>query len=501
MEQKQRFAALAQSGHFTISELCGEYGISRKTGYKWIGRYQEFGTKGLSERSRAPKSAPGRTEAGIERLIVTERRRRPTWGPKKLGKVLEVKYGIESPPANSTIGEILKRNGLVKARRRRPGAFEVDRGTLTTAERVNQVWAVDFKGWFRLGDGSRCDPLTISDLCSRYLIQVKALPQQTVRPTRKSFSAAFRVYGLPELIRVDNGSPFASMGPGGLSRLSVWWISLGIEVEFTRPGCPQDNGSHERMHRTMKAECCRPGSKNGAAQQQRFDRWRKGFNEERPHEAIGLRMPSDIYQPSARRLDEAVKARLYEPHEETKRVNTSGFISIDGKNCLVGEAFQGTDVVIEREEKSGLMWVRYANVSLGYLENSPNARLRPPPSVGRSGLRRRQRKTKLAKVLPMFPLKPIRSSHPGIFLAGLLCLVTASAWADSPPNDDFAGRPSLRSVPVTVSGTNTEATLEPGDILSGGGGSCLRRVIMNSFLTWIVLRPIAPSFVGTILTR
>jgi transposase InsO family protein len=262
MEQRLRFVTLAQSGHFTVSELCEQFGISRKTGYKWIGRYAASGSKGLEDRSRAPKSPARRTDQEIERLVVRERRGHSTWGPKKLWRVLQLKHGIESPPARSTIGEILKRNGLVEARRRRPGVFQVERQTLTAAERVNQVWAVDFKGWFTLADESRCDPLTVSDLGSRFLVGIKGQTQQTVAPTQRCFRSLFRVHGLPEIIRVDNGSPFASMGPGGLSRLSVWWIGLGISVEFTRPGCPQDNGSHERMHRTMKRECCVPASAN-----------------------------------------------------------------------------------------------------------------------------------------------------------------------------------------------------------------------------------------------
>jgi len=383
MEQKQRFVALANSGHFTISELCQEFGISRKSGHKWIRRHQELGAQGLVDRSRAPRSVPGRTDVEVERLIVAERRRRPTWGPKKLYRVLLIKHGIGSPPARSTIGEILKRNGLVKPRRRRPGVFTVERDTLTAAERVNQVWAVDFKGWFLLGDVSRCDPLTLSDLHSRYLLKIKAQSGQTMSPTQKSFHEAFRRHGLPEIIRVDNGSPFASMGPGGLSRLSVWWIGLGIDVEFIRPGCPQDNGSHERMHRTMKAECCQPASINLPAQQQRFDRWRKDFNRERPHESLEQKTPAEVYHRSRRRLDEGIKTRLYEPHQETMKVNTAGFISLNGNNSFVGEAFGGAEVAISRKEESGLLKVRYANVLLGELEAAPNARLRPPAYAGR----------------------------------------------------------------------------------------------------------------------
>ena len=378
MEQKERFVSLAQSGHFTVSELCEEFGISRKTGKKWLARYREGGREGLAERSRAPKTVANRTPEAMERLIVSEKRRHLTWGPKKIRWVLEVKHGVESPPAISTIGEVLKRHGLVKARKRRGAVFKVERGELTAPERCNQVYGVDFKGWFATGDGERCDPLTVTDLHSRYVLKAEGLPQATTRWTQEGFRNMFRRTGLPEVIRVDNGAPFASMGPGGLSRLSVWWIGLGIEVQFTRPGCPQDNGCHERMHRTMKAECCRPPSANLAAQQQRFDRWRKRFNQQRPHEGIGMRVPADLYQGSARRLDETIKPKLYELGARTKRVNSAGFITLNGTNCYVGESFGEVEVALEEDQRTGLTLVRYANVKLGYLEAGPSARLRPP---------------------------------------------------------------------------------------------------------------------------
>jgi putative transposase len=238
MEEKLRFASLAESGRFEIVRLCEEFGISRKTGYKWLERYRAQGSAGLKERSRAPRYIPGRTDREVEELIVSERRRHPTWGAKKIAVILERKHGLERVPARSTIGEILKRNGLIEARRRRPGAFSVARGDLQQAERSNQVWACDYKGWFTLGNGERCDPLTLSDQFSRYVIRLEAVAQATQRWTRAGFERAFRAYGLPERIRVDNGSPFASMGPGGLSKLSAWWVTLGIEVEFTPSGSP-----------------------------------------------------------------------------------------------------------------------------------------------------------------------------------------------------------------------------------------------------------------------
>ena len=377
MEQKQRFINLAQSGRFTVSELSEEFGITRKTGHKWLLRYAGGGMKGLEERSRAPKKVSNRTSEEVERLIVSEKRQHMTWGPKKIQRVLMIKHGMERLPAVSTVGEVLKRHGMVEVRKRRGAVFKVERGALTVPEHSNHVVGVDFKGWFMTGDGKRCDPLTVTDLHSRYLLMAEGLTQATTQWTQAAFRGLFRRKGLPEIIRVDNGAPFASMGPGGLSRLSVWWIGLGIEVQFSRPACPQDNGSHERMHRTMKAECCKPPSANLRAQQQRFDRWRKEFNQERPHEALGMRVPADVYHPSAKRLDERIKPHLYDLGTETKSVSAAGFVALNGRNCYVGESFAGVDVAVERDEKSGLLHVRYANVKLGSLDDSPNARLRP----------------------------------------------------------------------------------------------------------------------------
>jgi len=385
MEEKQRFVSLAESGRFEIVALCRELGISRKTGYKWIGRYQKFGSEGVKEQSRAPKSQGRKTDDEVEALIVTERRRHPTWGPKKIGRILEVKHGIERTPALSTIGEILKRNGMVEVRRRKPGAFPVERGELQEAERVNQIWAADYKGWFYLGDGQRCDPLTVSDLYSRYIIRLEAVPQATQKYSRQAFERAFTRYGLPEIIRVDNGSPFASIGPGRLSKLSAWWITLGIRVEFIRPGKPQDNGSHERMHRTMKAECCEPASANSLAQQRRFERWRNEFNEDRPHENIGQRFPAEIYHASARRYESCVTADLYEPGEKTHKVDSNGMIYWKGKNWAVGEAFSGLEVVSEKNPERGAKadtaLIRFANIKLGIIGDNVWSRLRPTASV------------------------------------------------------------------------------------------------------------------------
>jgi transposase InsO family protein len=380
MDEKLRFISLYKTARFGMAELCREFGISRKTGHKWLERFETDGAKGLEERSRAPKSCSHRTSDEIARLICSEKRKHKTWGPKKIQELLIVKHGIDSPPAVSTVGEVLKRNGMVTERRRRGAVFKVERGTMTAPERPNHVLGVDFKGWFMMGDCKRCDPLTVTDLHSRLVMKIAVMEETRTAWVQAEFRALFRCYGLPEAIRVDNGAPFASNGPGGLSRLSVWWIGLGIEVQFSRPGCPQDNGCHERMHRTLKDECCKSPSANRYAQQQRFDRWRKEFNEERPHEALGMRFPSDVYQASDRRLDERIKPNLYVLGTETKRVNAGGYIGVDGKACYVGESFAGVDVALERKPESDLILVKYSNVTLGQLDGTPNQRLRPTAS-------------------------------------------------------------------------------------------------------------------------
>lgn len=391
MEQRQKFITLAKSGRFTVTELCLEFGISRKCGHKWLVRHAEGGTAALADGSRAPHSVPLRTSEAIERLVVSERRLHPTWGPKKLRAVLERKYAMESPPAVSTLGAILKRHGMIEARRRRPGAFNVQRGELTGALRPNHVWATDFKGWFHTLDGERCDPLTVTDLFSRYLIGVQGLPQATQAWTRMAFTNMFRVHGLPEVIRMDNGSPFGSIGPGGLSKLSVWWLSLGIDVEFIMPASPQQNGSHERMHRTMKAECCEPASANGVAQQKRFERWRKEFNERRPHEAIGQRVPDDVYYKSAVRLDDGIAVDLYGPLVETHPVSETGHVSWRGRSWHVGDAFAGQRVVFEPREDASVVGVRFANLLLGEIGGeSQYGRMRPVEYAKRRGGRRHQ---------------------------------------------------------------------------------------------------------------
>lgn len=366
MEEMIRFVMLAQSDRFTLTELCEQFGISRKTGYKHLERYAATGLKGLQRRSHRPHSFPQRTDEAIEALVVQERRLHQTWGPKKLYKVLERKHRIEAPPARSTIGEILRRHGLSVRRRRKPGAYRALNDGLTQPTQPNHVWTVDFKGWFPLGNGQRCDPLTVCDRYSHYLLACRAQPDQQFQGTWRTFQALMRQVGRPEVIRVDHGPPFASVGLGRLSSLSVWWIEQGIAVEFTRPASPQDNGSHERMHRDLKAEAIAPPSANLPAQQRRFERWRHTYNHDRPHEALAQQTPADFYQPSARRLNEPDRPLVYAGDFEVKVVSISGHLAHEGRNYHVGEAFAHKRVGL-RCNAAGQTELHFANVHLGHL--------------------------------------------------------------------------------------------------------------------------------------
>jgi transposase InsO family protein len=376
MEEIARFVIMAQSARFTVTELCEQFGISRKTGYKHLERYALEGLKGLAPRSHRPLRFPQRTDVEVEELIVAERRLHRTWGPKKLHKVLELKHGIASPPAQSTIGEILRRHGLSVKRRRKAGLYVALNEGLTQPTQPNHVWTVDFKGWFVLGNGQRCDPLTVCDRYSRYVLACRAQPNQQFKGTLRTFQGLMRQVGLPEVIRCDHGSPFASLGLGRLSSLSIWWIEQGIEVELTRPASPQDNGSHERMHRDLKAEAMQRPSFNPAAQQRRFERWRYTFNKERPHESLDQQRPCEFYQSSCRRLNETDKPLVYASDCEVKRISESGFLAHEGKSYHVGEAFANKRVGLQLDEQ-GQTRLYFANVHLGNLAYGSEGRFRP----------------------------------------------------------------------------------------------------------------------------
>ena len=324
MDEKMRFIAACVAGEEAMAELCRRSAISRKTGYKWLSRYQTHGAAGLEDRSRAPHHHPHRVEPAIERLILAARTDHPTWGPRKLLAWLERRHREAPWPAASTVGELLSRHGLVVRRRRRRRAAPSSPLPAMPTE-PGALWCADFKGWFRTGDGERCTPLTISDAASRYLLRCQGLGRWTgTELVRPIFEAAFREHGLPEAMRTDNGPPFASVGLGGLSRLSVWWIRLGIRPEWIEPGHPEQNGRHERMHRTLAAETTRPAARNRRAQQRVFDRFVREYNEERPHEALGQRPPAEQYRRSVRPYPSRLAEVEYDDEWTTRAVRGAG---------------------------------------------------------------------------------------------------------------------------------------------------------------------------------
>ena len=299
VDQRRAFIVAVEGGTDSLAELCRQYEISRQTGYKWLKRFEEDGEGGLEELSRAPHRQARQMAEKIAEEIVGARRKHPRWGPRKLKAYLQRKAPARVWPAASSVGALLKREGLVVERRKRlrtPSYSE----PLRHADGPNRVWCADFKGWFLCGDGRRCDPLTCTDAFSRYLLRSRAVAKTDGPHVKSVFEAMFREYGLPESIRTDNGSPFASRAPGGLSRLSMWWLRLGIGHERIEPGCPQQNGRHERMHKTLKQETASPPAANLRRQQEAFIAFEKEYNYERPHEALENRTPAELYEPSRR---------------------------------------------------------------------------------------------------------------------------------------------------------------------------------------------------------
>jgi putative transposase len=323
MDERVQFMSDYERELFTVTDLCDRYGVSRKTGHKWIARYAATGAAGLAVRSSRPRHSPQTTAASVVTAIVALRRRYPSWGGKKILAVLGEREPRWTLPAVSTANDILKRAGLVtSARRRRPVRHAGYVAAPVTEP--NRVWTADFKGQFRTTDAQLVYPLTVCDAWSRYLVRCFALRSPTTVDTQAVFRRAFAEYGLPDRIRTDNGEPFAAASLGRLSRLSVWWIRLGIYPDLIQPASPYQNGAHERMHRTLKADTTRPPAPNLVAQQQRFARFRRRYNEERPHEALGQRPPGRLYRPSARRLPDRLAPLVYPGHYELRRVTAPG---------------------------------------------------------------------------------------------------------------------------------------------------------------------------------
>lgn len=376
-EQEQRYDLVRamRARRESIAELSRRWRVSRKTAYKWLRRYRDKGLRGLEDEGRQPRQVTLRTPRHQLERSRRLRRKHPTWGARKLHHWLKQKHGVKGVPAVATLSRWLKHWGLARGRRRRLAGPVVLRKAVRAAKRPNEVWTVDFKGWYRTGDGTRVDPLTVRDLHSRYGLAVVLLRSFSIELTRRAFVRIFSQYGLPERIRCDNGSPFGGVGPTGLTRLSAWWLKLGIEVEFITPGRPCENGAHEQFHRVYKAEVGKEPAQGRARQQQRSNQWLRQYNEERPHEALGMEVPATRYQPSQRRLPNEVKLWDYPEGWIRRWVKGNGEISWRGERRFVGEAFV-RDYVGLKPVRKGVWRVYFGTKLVGELHDNERGNIR-----------------------------------------------------------------------------------------------------------------------------
>jgi putative transposase len=364
MDERMLMISEYLSGESSIAEIARRRGVSRKTVHKWVGRYEQGSVIGLQDRSRAPLVHPNAISSGLERAILEWKARYPLWGAPKIHSKLQ---GAADCPAESTVSNVLQRHGLTRPVRRRARATPTV-GPLASALGPNDVWCVDFMGWVRTGNGQRCDPLTISDAYSRYLLCCQGLSGFTGRRVVQPwFERVFREYGLPTAIRSDNGAPFASIGLGGLSRLSVWWLRLGIGLERIEPGHPEQNGRHERMHRTLKEAVLRPPQRNLTAQQRAFDVFQREYNEERPHEALNQHVPGSVYEPSRRDYPSRLAEPDYPAAWATRGVRSNGEIKWSGRKVYVSQALIGQRVGL-KPESDGIWSLYFMGAELGRLD-------------------------------------------------------------------------------------------------------------------------------------
>lgn len=382
MDERIQFVADFLTGEFTMSELCERFNISRPTGYALVARYRDGGAGGLLPRSRRPHRSPSGTSPPVVAALIACRRRHPDWGPVKLLDYLRAREPEGRWPAASTAGAILKREGLVTARRQRRPLPAATRPT-TPMDEPNAVWTMDFKGQFRTRDGGWCYPLTVMDGCSRYLLTCTAVPGPRTVPTRLVLERLFRAFGLPARMRSDNGVPFA--GPTALARLSVlmvWLIRLGIVPELIQPGCPAQNGRHERMHRTLKARTARPPAASVLAQQRRFHRFRREYNTERPHAALGALTPASVYRPSVRPFPAHLAPIVYPGHFEQRLVSTAGDIKWRNRQISVSVVLATQHVGCE-EIADGEWAMYFGSLRIGTLDERLG-RIRTVPRSERS---------------------------------------------------------------------------------------------------------------------
>jgi len=388
MDQRVQFIADYQRDVFDLAELARRYGISRKTAYKWLDRYETGGPASLADRSRRPRQSPHAVAPTVVTALLDVRRHHPTWGAKKLLKIVATRHPTWVLPARSTVCNLLDRAGLITAQRRRQVPSHPGHA-LVPMTVPNGTWTADFKGQFKTRDSRYCYPLTIVDGCSRYLLACQGLLSTAIATAKPVFLRLFQEYGLPQIIRTDNVVPFATTALGRLSTLSVWWIRLGILPELIAPASPQQNGRHERMHRTLKAEATRPPSGNLQAQQTRFNRFRHEYNDERPHEALDQETPASCYVPSVRSLPSRLAPLEYPGHFERRLVSRNSGIRWNRHWVGVTHTLAGEYVGLE-EVGDGVWDVYFGPLKLGRMDERI---LRITDHKGRT----------VRKVLPMSP--------------------------------------------------------------------------------------------------
>jgi putative transposase len=365
MDQKTQLIADYLRDRLSVTELCTLYGVSRKTAYKWIDRYLTHGPQGLEERCRRPSTSPRHTPEHVVAAILEARRRHPSWGAKKLVSILSTRHPRWPWPARSTVCDILRRHNLVPRRRKRRAIGHPGKPTSHIIA-ANEVWSADFKGPFKTGDGRYCYPLTITAGYSRFLLGCEALSSTRVQEAKPVFTRVFKEFGLPQRIRTDNGVPFATNTLARLSQLSAWWVRLGILPELIEPGKPQQNGRHERMHRTLKAETTRPPGANIRAQQRPFNHFREEFNHERPHEALDMHTPAAYYEPSPRKMPNKLPPLEYPDRFEVRYVSANGGIRWNHQWVNVSHTCVGEYVGLE-EIDDGVWNVYFGPLKLGRL--------------------------------------------------------------------------------------------------------------------------------------
>jgi transposase InsO family protein len=370
VDQRTEFVLRALRDVEPFGDLCREFGISRKTGYKWKERFLSEGLAGLGNQSRRPATSPQEVKEAMVCQIVKLKLAHPTWGGRKLRAVLERTTGKDELPSESSFKRILAKAGLVERRRRRPATPGGRLQMPLRAERPNHVWTIDFKGWWYTRNSKRFEPLTIRDDFSRYLLCTQALDDSRTETVRGQMARVFERYGLPEIIRSDNGSPFAAANsPLGLSRLSAWWLSLGIDLDRIQPGRPAQNGGHERMHRDLALEIESRADQDRSTQQASLDVWRRTFNEERPHEALGMKVPQDVYHKSPRRFDPRPVELVYPPGYLVRKVAKSGEVKVDNVRVGVSVALRDLRVGLE-PMKDDRLAVWYCRLCLGHIDLS-----------------------------------------------------------------------------------------------------------------------------------